>query len=63
MIQNSNYRDESIDAPCDYTLNEIDKQTHQCVGNTIEASEELDDLIDEYKINIGKVKLTYYETI
>jgi hypothetical protein len=44
-------------------LNEIDKQTHQEVGSVIDYEITLKELIEEYKINIGKVKLTYYETI
>jgi hypothetical protein len=46
-----------------YRLNEIDKQTHQEVGSVIDYEITLKELIEEYKINIGKVKLTYYETI
>ena len=46
-----------------YRLNEIDKQTHQEVGSVIDYEITLKELIEKYKINIGKVKLTYYETI
>jgi hypothetical protein len=46
-----------------YSLHEIDKQTHQKVGSVIDYEITLKELIEEYKINIGKVKLTYYETI
>jgi len=46
-----------------YMLSEIDRQTNQQVGNTIDAKKSLNKLIKKYKINIGKVKLTYYETI
>ena len=46
-----------------YVLSEIDRQTNQQVGNTVDAKQSLKKLIRKYKINIGKVKLTYYETI
>jgi len=46
-----------------YSLTEIDKQTNNKIGDLIQTSYSLAFLIEYYKINIGKVKLTYYETI
>jgi hypothetical protein len=43
-------------------LFEVDKQTSRKVGSIIDV-DWIKDLINNYKINIGKVKLTYYETI
>lgn len=63
MIQNHTERGlDFFDEPF-YELHEIDKQTHQIIGSNINFSFELESLIKKYKINIGKVKLTYYETI
>jgi hypothetical protein len=52
-------------------LHEIDKQTHKNVGSKIDACAcnpnllglGLEKLIKKYKINIGKAKIVYYETI
>jgi len=61
QIHNVDYR--HIQKYFYYKLFEIDKQTHRYIGSAIGMSSILKNLIEEYKINIGKVKLTYYETI
>jgi len=63
LITYDELRDDSDDVGGIYSLHEIDKQTHQKVGSVIDFETDIEELIEDYKINIGKVKLTYYETI
>lgn len=63
LITYNELRDDSDDVGGIYSLHEIDKQTHQKVGSVIDVETDIEELIEDYKINIGKVKLTYYETI
>jgi len=65
MIQNAGLRENGYEQVKKWflcRLIELDKQTHQQVGDTINI-DFLDDLIRRNKINIGKAKIVYYETI
>ncbi len=63
MIQNAGLRENGYEQVTSWflcRLIELDKQTHQQVGDTI-SIDYLDDLIKRNKINIGKAKIIYTE--
>lgn len=61
ILLNDNYKFEAGIEHNLFKLHEIDKQTSHKVGGLIAISMDLKDLIQTYKINIGKAKITYCE--
>ncbi len=59
-IKNASYRGKGIKCS-NYVLYEVDKQTHRLVGGIIDLDANLEKLINDNKINIGKVRIIYWE--
>jgi hypothetical protein len=59
----SNKRSDGLDDEPLYELLQIDEQHNKKLGDEIDTNKDLENLIRDNKINIGKAKIVYYETI